>query len=140
MKSKGLIGFLLSSLFVFMPLKKIYSSGGAYTLPLEGIPKKFRNHQEGKLMKKEKVKFKGNHYGVFFWDTDNDQKWDVAEFYGLLKKNVLKKKEIYAKIPFMYAYDLNGDGQYSDDEILIDYYMDRLNNNEYWMDRGVGFV
>lgn len=65
------------------------------------------------------------------YDINKDGKIDVREWYGFQgKKNKNKLEMVIDKNPLLYGFDLDGDGEFTLDEMLIDTNKDGLNGNE----------
>lgn len=86
-----------------------------------GISEEFLGY-ENKQLKRQLVEMSGVLYELKDYDTNGDRKKDVRETYNLFEKN--------PNIPFSYMFDLNFDGEFSDDEIWMDDLQDGLNGNE----------
>jgi hypothetical protein len=86
-----------------------------------GITERFAGYENYQL-KRQLVEMGGVLYELKDYDTNGDRKKDVRETFDLFGKN--------PSIPFSYMFDLNFDGEFSDDEIWMDDYEDGLNGNE----------
>lgn len=86
-----------------------------------GISENFLGYED-KLLRRQLVEMDGVLYELKDYDTNGDRKRDARETFNLFEKN--------PSIPFSYMFDLNFNGEFSDDEIWMDDLQDGLNGNE----------
>ena len=73
-----------------------------------GIPERFVGYENHRL-KEQIVGMYGRLYEIRDFDIDGDGKKDVRESYDLFGNN--------PSIPFNYMFDIDGDGEFADDEL-----------------------
>ena len=96
-----------------------------------GIPAKFETYRTTRFTKRL-VETSGNLIGVKDYFFGKDKNPSVREVYRIYGQDSLTGEYLSTDIPFGYAFDLNGNKKFDDDEILIDDFKDGLNGNERW--------
>lgn len=94
------------------------------------VPEKFKNYRTTYKNKSAEIKNAGNKlYLVTHYDMDGDNMSDISEYKPC--KNINGRIWV-SPHPTFYYFDINGDKQYSDYELLMDKEVDGLNGNEEW--------
>lgn len=96
-----------------------------------GIPTRFENYK-AKRFTKNLVETNEGLIGVKDYFSGKDRNPLVREVYRIYGQDKLTGEYLSTDIPFGYAFDLNKNKKFDDDEILIDDYKDGLNGNERW--------
>jgi hypothetical protein len=96
-----------------------------------GIPARFENYR-AKRFEKRLVETNGNLIGVKDYFLSKSKKPYVREVYKIYGQDSSTGEYLSTDIPFGYAFDLNGNKKFGDDEILMDDRKDGLNGNERW--------
>lgn len=92
-----------------------------------GIPVRFLNYKEGAEVTEYLNPWEG---GVFYLLDYNKNGVCVRESHDI--SDVLPEGIEVTEYPSMYAFDLNGDGEFQREEVLFDDAADGLNGNEIW--------
>jgi|TARA_Y100000310_G_scaffold327984_1_gene395271 hypothetical protein len=102
------------------------------------IPPKFSNYKLKNSIK-SKITINKINYHVHEYSFDRDGFSDVIEYYLFIKnpKSISKGTKLIhgihvSKYPIIYFFDKNDNNERDNDELLIDFKMDRINYNEYW--------
>ena len=96
-----------------------------------GIPKKFENYRtKGCLLSPKNLHFDGDVFYIRRYSLGKRNITDVQEIYEL---SIDKEgNEWIPQYPLLYSFDLNGNGQPDNEEILVDIKRDGLNGNDEW--------
>jgi hypothetical protein len=108
--------------------------GALNNIPRFQLPERFKDYKSHELLPEEQGTINGNPVLAKFYNVDGDGKPDVAEFYPITSYDPQTDQIATTDNPVLYNFDLNGDDQFSYDEILLDENMDGLNGNEIWVD------
>ena len=97
-----------------------------------GIPKRFENYQtEGYMLPFQNIYLDGSSFIVQPYSLSEFGEVAVEEVYQVLAFNRWGGVVI-TKHPLFYNFDLNGNGLFENEEVLIDKKRDGLNGNEEW--------
>jgi hypothetical protein len=96
-----------------------------------GIPVRFVGYEKSEA-KKQLLDIEGRLVGIKDFDLNSDGRKEVREFYKINAKDEMIGEYLSTKPPFSYAFDLDKNGRFSEDEILMDDHEDGLNGDERW--------
>jgi len=140
---KKLISLLNVGKKAILPLVGALVFAGCATMPKEtltsqiepfrklGIPARFENYQT-KRYEKRLVETSGNLIGVKDYFFGKDKNPSVREVYKIYGQDSNTGEYLSTDIPFGYAFDLDGNKKFDEDETLMDDRKDGLNGNERW--------
>jgi len=129
-----------------MIIKKISSlillTLGILTMPISaqefpknlGIPKRFENYQtKAHMLASHNIYINEYFLHVQPYSLGEHGKPDVEEVYEILGSNENGNIMNISEHPLFYNFDLNNNGRFEDEEILMDEEGDGLNGNEEWL-------
>jgi len=99
-----------------------------------GIPKRFENYQtKGYMLASHNIYINEYFLHVQPYSLGEYGKPDVEEVYEILGSNKNGNIMNISEHPLFYNFDLNNNGKFEDEEILMDEKGDGLNGNEEWL-------